>query len=302
MIYYLTPSAKRTIWGGHKLAALKNLPFEKGADPYGETWEISALKEGPSFCRGEKLNVTDEELPYLVKILDTGKVLSVQVHPDDEYARLHEKSSGKAECYVILSAEKGALLYLGLKPGVTKESFLQGLNDKKNMSEYLNAFPVKPGDFFFTAPGTIHAIGAGITMAEVQQSSGITYRVWDWDRLDSEGKPRQLHVEKSLDVINFDPAANTKSYFRYTENLFQKKGLRELVAHKDFHLSLINLQKGQNLEIPLQGGKRLPSLLNLQGKMAINNHLVDHYTAMIFREEKTLKIMAIEETSILFIQ
>ncbi len=302
MIYDLTPSAHRTIWGGHKLESLKKLPKNAALDPYGETWEISVHPQGPSFVNGQKLSVSSfEELPYLVKLIDTGKALSIQVHPDDEYARLHEKSSGKAECYVIISAEEEALLYLGLKPGVTKESFLSGLKNKKNMSEFLNAFNVKPGEFFFTAPGTIHAIGPGITMAEVQQSSGITYRVWDWDRLDSEGKPRQLHIDKSLDVINFDPAANTKEFFKYTNGLFDHIGKRDLVEHRDFKFSLVNLKQGQEIEL-LVGGKRLPSILNLQGEMSVNDHFVGRYSSVLFRDETELLVKASEDTSFLFIQ
>jgi mannose-6-phosphate isomerase len=301
MIYYLTPSAHRTIWGGKKLGPLKNLPQVPGADPYGETWEISTLPNGPSLCEGKPLVIDSnvEELPYMVKLIDTGAALSIQVHPDDEYARLHENSSGKAECYIILAAEENAILYLGMKPGVTKEIFSEGISSKKNMSEFLNAFIVKPGDFFFTPPGTIHAIGAGITMAEVQQSSGITYRVWDWDRVDSNGNPRQLHIQKSLDVINFDPSANSKAYFKATHNLFDKNGVVELVEHETFKFSLVNLKKDQQVDLPLPSGKRLPSILNLHGKISINNQTVEKYSAVLFRNEKKLDVVALEDTTFL---
>lgn len=301
MIYYLTPSIHRTIWGGKKLEQLKNLPHDGSADPYGETWEISILPKGPSLCNGKSLieEVSDEELPYMVKLIDTNAALSIQVHPNDEYARLHENSSGKAECYVILEAEENAILYLGMKPGVTKVSFEEGLRNKKNMSEFLNAFIVKPGDFFFTPPGSIHAIGSGITMAEVQQSSGITYRVWDWDRLDSQGKPRELHVQKSLDVINFDPAANTKSYFKAREGLFNVEGKLDLVEHETFKFSLVNLKKGQTIKLPLEKVKRLPSIMNIHGKITINNQSVEKYSAVLFRNESLLDVVALEDTSFL---
>ena len=120
MIYCLTPSTHRTIWGGKKLEVLKNLPRIIDADPFGETWEISTLPSGPSLYEGKTLEIDSaiEELPYMVKLIDTGKALSVQVHPDDEYARLHENSSGKAECYIIIEALENAILYLGLKPGI----------------------------------------------------------------------------------------------------------------------------------------------------------------------------------------
>lgn len=301
MIYYLTPSTHRTIWGGKKLEHLKGLPHVSGADPYGETWEISTLSNGPSLCAGKPLVIDSnvEELPYMVKLIDTGAALSIQVHPNDEYARLHENSSGKAECYIIIEALENAILYLGMKPGVTKEAFSEGIANKKNMSEFLNAFIVKPGDFFFTPPGTIHAIGAGITMAEVQQSSGITYRVWDWDRVDSNGNPRQLHIQKSLDVINFDPAANTKSYFKATHNLFDKNGVTDLVEHETFKFSLVNLKKDQKVELPLRSGRRLPSVMNLHGKILINDQAVEKYSAVLFRNESKLNVVALEDTTFL---
>ena len=303
MIYCLTPSTHRTIWGGKKLEVLKNLPRIIDADPFGETWEISTLPSGPSLHEGKPLEIDSaiEELPYMVKLIDTGKALSVQVHPDDEYARIHENSSGKAECYIIIEALENAILYLGLKPGVTKESFSEGILNKKNMSEYLNAFKVMPGDFFFTPPGTIHAIGAGITMAEVQQSSGITYRVWDWDRLDSNGLSRPLHINKSLDVINFAPEANTKSYFKARHNLFNVNGLVELVEHNDFKFSLVNLVKDQKIKLPLKSSRRLPSILNLQNKITINNQFVEKYSAVLLRNELMLEIVAHENTTFLLI-
>lgn len=303
MIYYLTPSLHRTIWGGQKLAGLKKLPNEVGADPYGETWEISVHEQGPSFVDGKKLEIKNpEELPYLVKLIDTNKALSIQVHPDDKYARIHENSLGKAECYVILEAEKDAILYLGLKPGVTRESFSSGVKNRENMSEFLNAFIVKPGDFFFAPPGTIHAIGAGITMAEVQQSSGITYRVWDWNRLDSSGKPRQLHIDKSLEVINFNPEANTKTYFKFKENLFDHAGKKDLVEHPNFKFSLVNLKKNEEIILSVEDQVRLASILNLKGKISINSQNVDSYSSVLFRDEKSLSVKALEDTSFLFIQ
>ena len=303
MIYYLTPSTHRTIWGGKKLEVLKKLSHIADAAPFGETWEISTLPNGPSLCEGKPLEIdaSIEELPYMVKLIDTGAALSIQVHPDDEYASLHENSKGKAECYIIIAAEENAILYLGLKPGVTKESFNNGILDKKNMSEYLNAFKVSPGDFYFTPPGTIHAIGAGITMAEVQQSSGITYRVWDWDRLDSNGNSRELHIKKSLDVINFDPMANTKSFFKVKNKLFGINGMTELVEHETFKFSLVNLVKDQKIKLPLEAKKRIPSVLNLQGEILINNQAVKKYSAVLFRNEKELEIVALENTTFLLI-
>ena len=121
------------------------------------------------------------------------------------------------------------------------KNFLKNaLTEKKAINELLNFYPVKTGDFFFVPAGSIHAIGKDITLAEVQQNSGITYRVWDWDRLDEKGISRELHVEKSLDVINFDQAFNSLNFFGYKKNLFDQQGLSEVCSHPDFHLFLLN--------------------------------------------------------------
>lgn len=302
MIYHLAPNIQRKIWGGENLEHLKNLSFEAGLDPVGETWEISSHPDGPSSINNTPLAVKDSELPYLVKLIDTGSELSVQVHPGDEYAKIHESSSGKTECWIILKAEKNAGIYLGLEEGVTKESFEAGLANKSNMNDFLNFYPVSPGDFFFVPAGTIHAIGRGIMMAEVQQSSGITYRVWDWNRVDSQGNPRELHVKKSLDVINFDPSANTSEYFKIAHDLFSLKGKKEIINHSAFKLSLINLDKHHSIDISMPTQRRLCSLLNLQGSIKINNEVVKSYSAVLFREETSINITATEATSILFLE
>ena len=304
MIYHLGPNIQRKIWGGKKLEQLKKVSADEASDPVVETWEISIHPDGPSSHNGKVFELTDsEELPYLVKLIDTGDELSVQVHPDDEYAKIHENSSGKSECWLILDAENDAGIYLGLKPGVTKESFLEGLNQKSNMSTFLNFYKVSAGDFFFVPAGTIHAIGGGITMAEVQQSSGITYRVWDWNRVDSKGNPRELHIKKSLDVINFNPKANTKEHFLGANNLFDKKGLNEIITHSSFKFSLVNLKKNESIEIPLLKSSRLSSVLNLKGNININGETVVPYSSVIFRDETKLVITNLEsfDSSLLFL-
>lgn len=298
MIYHLEPNIQRKIWGGKKLESLKNVLSQQNADPVGETWEISIHPDGPSLHEGAVFKLEkNEELPYLVKLIDTGHELSVQVHPDDAYAKIHENSSGKSECWLILEASGETGIYLGLKPGVTKESFLEGLNKKSNMSAFLNFYKVSPGDFFFVPAGTIHAIGGGITMAEVQQSSGITYRVWDWNRVDSKGNPRELHIKKSLDVINFDSKANAKDYFKCATNLFEKNGLSEVITHSAFNFSLVNLNKNQSIEIPIPKSHRLSSLLNLKGNININGETVIPHSSVIFRSETKLVVTALDENS-----
>lgn len=246
----LTPHVVEKIWGGEFLAKLKDL---NNANPIGETWEISTLSEGPSYFDRKPLTDFISPLKYLIKYIDTSDYLSVQVHPDDAYAKINENSSGKTECWFILGAQPGAGIYLGFKPGVTKTKFSNAIERKENLSPYLNFYEVKKGDFFFVPAGTVHAIGKGVLLAEVQQSSGITYRVWDWDRLEN-GKPRKLDVQKALDVLDFSVKPEMKS------NVFNKTKLG-FVQHPDFTVDIIKLNKGQNEVYKLDPMKKTSVLL-----------------------------------------
>jgi mannose-6-phosphate isomerase len=282
VIKELTPTIVRKIWGGTKLEKMKGLPEASEAlEPIGETLEIY-----------------DIELTYLAKFIDTSEELSIQVHPADEYARIHENSKGKTECWIILEAMTGAGIYLGLKPHVTKEILKSALKEKKAINELLNFYPVKKGDFFFVPAGSIHAIGKNITLAEVQQNSGITYRVWDWNRLDANGVSRELHVEKSLDVINFDPAYNTYHYFGFRENAFQNLGAVELCHHQDFHLYLVNLESGESYQKNLS---TTCSVLNLDGKITINQKGLNSFGAVTITDEFQLTVTAEERGAFLLI-
>lgn len=267
----------RKIWGGKNLEHLKAIPKSSEAlEPIGETWEVYLA-----------------HLPYLAKFIDTDQELSIQVHPGEEYARLHENSMGKTECWIILDAHPGEGIFLGLKPGVTREDLLKALASQAAINELLVFYPVKAGDFFYVPAGSIHAIGKGILLAEVQQNSGITYRVWDWNRLDDSGKPRELHVEKSLDVINFDENANNEVFFRKMTNLFLANGMHEICKHTHFHLYLLN-QKSNEIhqqEIKLH---RPCSLLNLSGKKRVNGEILEAYSAMLIDAEVMLQIEALE--------
>lgn len=284
MIRQLTPSIVRKIWGGKKLEIMKCLSSSAGVEPIGETLEIY-----------------EEHLPYLAKFIDTSEELSIQVHPGDEYARVHENSLGKTECWIILEASADAGVYLGLKPHVTKEFLNESLNQKKEINHLLNFYPVKKGDFFYVAAGSIHAIGKNITLAEVQQNSGITYRVWDWDRVDENGQGRELHINKSLDVINFDKNSNSSDFFRIRNQLFEIDGLNELCQHPQFHLFLLNLKKGQIFKKDLKKLIRPASILNLEGNILINEKSLNSYCALLIDQEKNLKIEALDDGPLLLI-
>lgn len=212
----LNPVFKEIIWGGNRLKT----EFNKVSDlkNIAESWELTVRDDGMNTISGGEFDsltmseyiekngyrvVSDRPLdrfPLLIKFIDAKDNLSIQVHPDDEYALKNENSLGKTEMWYIMDAEPGAKLVYGLKKGCTSDVLAEAIKDNK-VEEYLNFVPVKKGDVFFIPSGLVHAIGSGILLAEIQQNSNITYRVYDYGRLGKDGKPRELHIKKALDVI-----------------------------------------------------------------------------------------------------
>lgn len=214
-VFKLIPKFKDVIWGGKALRRVygMNIP----TDTTGEAFVASVVSgyvsdtEGESFLSLAKdVKKTGEGgFNLLFKIIDAREKLSVQVHPNDELAALLEGGKGKTECWYVLSAREGAFLYLGFKEGVTKDDFSSSLHEG-GLEKILNKVPVRAGDFFFVPSGTVHAIGEGLLIAELQQSCDITYRVYDYDRRDKEGKKRPLHTEKALMASDVKPYKNEK--------------------------------------------------------------------------------------------
>jgi mannose-6-phosphate isomerase len=216
----LYPAYKDYVWGGEKLKE----KYGKQTDltPCAESWELSFHKDGPTRLSDGRMlyeAVSDIELgenckkfpcfPVLIKFIDAKSDLSVQVHPSDEYALKNENSYGKTEMWYIVEAEEGAGIYLGFKENVTRVEFEAAIKEKK-LTELLNFFPVKSGECYFIPSGTIHAIGSGCLICEIQQNSNLTYRVYDYGRRDKFGNERELHIEKALavtDLKKFEPAA-----------------------------------------------------------------------------------------------
>ena len=208
-----TPAFKDYIWGGTKLKD----QFHKNTDliRVAESWELAAHKDGTSGFEGEDFDLAYlfenhreligknaekfERFPMIIKLIDARDNLSVQVHPADDYALKHENSYGKTEMWYVVEAEEGAGLYVGFKRDVTQEEF-RTLIAENRLQEVLNFIPVKPGEWFFIEAGTVHAIGKGVLIAEVQQNSNLTYRLYDYGRVDAKGNPRELHVEKGVKV------------------------------------------------------------------------------------------------------
>ncbi len=222
------PIFRDYLWGGHKLREIfgKDVPEEK---IMAESWEIVDLPEDKSVIAngplaGKILREVIKEypkeimgresfkppFPLLIKFLDCANVLSVQVHPDQQTCKRMGKGNPKTECWYIISAEPGAFIYKGLKPGVTKEQFVEALN-KGHIAEFLAKVPVEAGECHFLPAGTAHSIGGGILIAEIQTPSDTTYRVFDWNRVDSSGKHRPLHIKEALESIHFDSSGDNLS-------------------------------------------------------------------------------------------
>ncbi len=203
----LTPVLKNYLWGGRKLHTLYGR--ENGGDKISESWEVSIHPDGISQPLGaylaENPKAVDAEgssFPILIKYIDAMQNLSVQVHPDDAYAQRVEGDNGKTEMWYIVDADENAGIYCGFRRDVTKEEFLSKVQDG-TVEELLNFIPVKKGDCYLIEAGTVHAIGAGCVICEIQQSSNVTYRVYDYNRRGADGQLRQLHIDKAMEVINF---------------------------------------------------------------------------------------------------
>ena len=207
------PAFKDYIWGGTKLKT--NFHKDSALDIVAESWELAAHKDGTSGFKGESFDLADlfekdraligtnaqafERFPMIIKLIDAKSNLSVQVHPSDEYALAHENSYGKTEMWYVAEAEEGAGLYVGFNRDLTEEEFRRLIAENR-LQEALNFIPVKAGEWYFIEAGTVHAIGKGVVIAEIQQNSNLTYRLYDYGRVGADGKPRELHVEKGVKV------------------------------------------------------------------------------------------------------
>ena len=219
-IYKLIPAAKSYVWGGKKLKEKYGKTSE--SDTIAETWELSVHPDGASSLEGgEKLADLPERFfgdnvrnrgffPVLIKFIDAAAPLSVQVHPNDAYAAKNENSLGKTEVWYVAEADEDAGIYLGLKEDSDRETFAAAIKEGK-VGNLLNFYKVKAGESYFIPAGTVHAIGKGCVMLEIQQNSNLTYRVYDYDRTDASGNKRPLHVEKALAVMDFKKFSLMKS-------------------------------------------------------------------------------------------
>jgi mannose-6-phosphate isomerase len=257
--FQFEPILKERIWGGTKLKTYLNKPIS--SEITGESWEISTVSNDVSvikngFFKGKNINelidLYPEEIlgktvyarfgkqfPLLFKYLDAREDLSIQLHPNDQLAKIRHNSFGKTEMWYVMQADENARLIAGFKKDSSREEYLHHIENKKLIS-LLNEVPVKKGDVFFLETGTIHAIGAGIVIAEIQQTSDITYRIYDWDRVDVKGNGRELHNELALDAINYQTTAAKKEY-----TAFQNKSTT--LVHCPFFKTNLILLNGEIL-------------------------------------------------------
>jgi len=226
------PILKDRIWGGTKLKSYLNKSIV--SETTGESWEISTVPgdisvvtsgvfEGKNINEIIDLHPTEilgksviarfgKQFPLLFKFIDAKEDLSIQLHPNDELAKQRHNSFGKTEMWYVMQADETARLVVGFKNDSNPKEYLEKLADKKLIS-LLEEYPVKKGDVFFLETGTIHAIGAGVVLAEIQQTSDVTYRIYDWDRVDVNGKGRELHTELALEAINYYKTHSKIDYF-----------------------------------------------------------------------------------------
>ena len=231
------PILKERIWGGTKLNTFLNKPITSNIT--GESWEISTVEndvsivangslkgkslkelinEFPEAVLGTKVYAQfGKQFPLLFKYLDAREDLSIQLHPNDELAKKHHNSFGKTEMWYVMQADTDARLIVGFKEKSSPEEYIKNLNNK-TLHTILDTKKVKQGDVFMLDTGTIHAIGAGIVIAEIQQTSDITYRVYDFDRVDANGKTRELHVDLALEALNYEKIQAQRFYSK-TENV-----------------------------------------------------------------------------------
>ena len=287
----LIPAFKDYIWGGNRLVNEYNKKCDM--ERVAESWELSTHKDGESvvadgefkgltlseYIMSNECNVLGknaeafENFPMLIKFIDAKESLSIQVHPDDEYSLKNNGEYGKTEMWYILDCDEDSYIYYGFNKEISKEEFRKSI-EENTLLNYLNKVKVNKGDVFFIKAGTVHAIGKGIVICEVQQNSNTTYRVYDYDRTDKDGNKRPLHIEQAIDVAETKPAKNYKrngsilakcKYFTVEE--FDVDGTERIELTDDSFKSVIvvdgkceiskddykiNVTKGDSIFIPAQ--------------------------------------------------
>ena len=305
MMYKFKPLLKQTLWGGNKIIAFKHLDLQM--EHVGESWEVSGIKGcesvvagGPDEGKGlnqlvheqkgllvgkENYERFGDEFPLLIKFIDAHQNLSIQVHPDDETARRHGKGHGKTEMWYVLKSASGAQLYNGLRQHITPEEYKQMVEDG-TITNALAHYTVHEGDVFFIPAGRIHSIGAGAFVAEIQQTSDVTYRIYDFKRKDKNGNYRELHTEKAAEAIDYTVHESYRTYYEP----MQDEGV-QLIACPHFTTAVYDLNDPMTIDY-----SELDSFvvyIGLQGSCELTD---DHGETISFREGESVLIPATMRT------
>ncbi|MBQ9444576.1 MAG: class I mannose-6-phosphate isomerase [Lachnospiraceae bacterium] len=257
----LIPAGKGYIWGGERLKTEYNKTLD--VTPLAESWECSVHPDGMSVVSGgiydgmtlkevldqnpAFLGEKSKDLPILVKFIDAARDLSIQVHPDDDYARKNDGDNGKTEFWYVLDAEKDSELIYGFEHPMDRDRIKKAI-EEGNLENMLHHIPVHKGDVFFVRPGTVHAIGKGIVLVEVQESSNLTYRLYDYDRVDKDGNKRPLHFDKAVDVLDMDPVRIIRQPQRMVRYYFGCA--REILCRCEyFEVERIQVTKGFSFSV-----------------------------------------------------
>lgn len=275
---FFKPIYKQIVWGGNNIREFLNRDIKE--DNIGESWELSAHTSGISQIINEAFNnknlyelFNDEtrrkdifgtkclpmkRFPILVKFIDAQQNLSIQVHPNDEYAEKYENDSGKSEVWYIMDCKKNAKIVYGFKDKVNNENLSSAIEDIENNVKYIN---VKKGEFIPIPVGTIHAICEGILLCEIQQSSDVTYRVFDWNRVGLDGKPRQLHKDRAKEVIDLNAKTQVSNYSNVEENI-------NIYNSPNFNIDLINIR---DITIEYSDKESFIAYIVLEGKGGVKS-------------------------------
>lgn len=262
-IYTFKPLYKQTLWGGRRIMPFKGLA--DGADNVGESWEISGVKGNETTVTGgteDGLTLTElvkkegtrlmgksnierfgNEFPLLIKFIDAKEDLSIQVHPDDSLAFKRHHSKGKTEMWYVIDAEHGAALLSGFNREMTPDSYVAAVADH-TIGSLMNVYEIHPGDVFFLPAGRVHSIGKGAFVAEIQQTSDITYRIYDFDRKDANGKTRELHTELAKDAIDYTFYKDCRQHYNPVHD-----GCAELVSCRYFTTNLYDIDKSMDVDL-----------------------------------------------------
>ncbi|MDE6732473.1 MAG: class I mannose-6-phosphate isomerase [Oscillospiraceae bacterium] len=284
-VFKLSSLCKDYIWGGERLR--REFGKSSGADKIAESWELCCREDGQSVIEngeftgktlGELIEANGkaavlgtesahfDDFPVFIKLIDAADDLSVQVHPPDDYARKHEGERGKNELWYVVDADDGAELIYGFKREISHEEFAERI-ENGTLLEVTNSVTVKKGDVFFIESGTLHSIGKGILIAEIQQNSNTTYRVYDYGRLGNDGKPRELHIEKALDVTKRVPPRRSAEEQGSPQRL-ESGILTTLCECEYFTVKKLEF----NGEVSLEADRRsFNSLLILDGEVKISS-------------------------------